>query len=73
VHHGGQFRTIAARLQIEFERRQITIGLSKPRSSRLKTFTVQYRGGIANYLQVITSQTSTLQNQRTAVDNAMAA
>lgn len=29
---------------------------------------VQYRGGIANYLQVITAQTSALQNQRGAVD-----
>ena len=30
--------------------------------------TIQYRGGLANYLQVITAQTSMLQNQRAAVD-----
>ena len=30
--------------------------------------TDQYRGGIANYLQVITAQTSLLQNQRAAVN-----
>jgi len=30
--------------------------------------TTQYRGGLANYLQVITAQTSLLQNQRSAVD-----
>ena len=30
--------------------------------------TVQYRGGLTNYLQVITAQTSLLQNQRSAVD-----
>ena len=30
--------------------------------------TTQYRGGLANYLQVITAQTSLLQNQRATVD-----
>jgi outer membrane protein TolC len=30
--------------------------------------TAQYTGGIANYLQVITAQTSLLQNQRSVVD-----
>ena len=30
--------------------------------------TAQYRGGLANYLQVITAQTSLLQNQRSVVD-----
>jgi NodT family efflux transporter outer membrane factor (OMF) lipoprotein len=30
--------------------------------------TIQYRGGLTNYLQVITAQTSLLQNQRAAVD-----
>ncbi|HZY08263.1 MAG TPA: efflux transporter outer membrane subunit, partial [Ilumatobacteraceae bacterium] len=30
--------------------------------------TIQYRGGLANYLQVITAQTSLLQNQRERVD-----
>lgn len=30
--------------------------------------TIQYRGGLTNYLQVISAQTSLLQNQRSAVD-----
>jgi len=30
--------------------------------------TTQYRGGLVSYLQVITAQTSLLQNQRTAID-----
>jgi NodT family efflux transporter outer membrane factor (OMF) lipoprotein len=30
--------------------------------------TIQYRGGLTNFLQVITAQTSLLQNQRSAVD-----
>jgi outer membrane protein TolC len=30
--------------------------------------TIQYRGGLTSYLQVITAQTSLLQNQRAAVD-----
>jgi NodT family efflux transporter outer membrane factor (OMF) lipoprotein len=34
----------------------------------LEISTIQYRGGLANYLTVITAQTSKLQNQRTAVD-----
>ncbi len=34
----------------------------------LQISTDQYRGGIANYLQVITAQTSALQNQRSAVE-----
>jgi NodT family efflux transporter outer membrane factor (OMF) lipoprotein len=34
----------------------------------LNISTIQYRGGFANYLQVITAQTSLLQSQRAAVD-----
>jgi outer membrane protein TolC len=34
----------------------------------LEISTIQYRGGIANYLLVITSPTSALQNQRSTVD-----
>jgi NodT family efflux transporter outer membrane factor (OMF) lipoprotein len=34
----------------------------------LEISTAQYRGGLANYLQVITAQTSALQNQRSAVE-----
>lgn len=34
----------------------------------LNISTIQYRGGLANYLQVITAQTSLLQSQRANVD-----
>jgi len=34
----------------------------------LDVSTIQYRGGLASYLQVITAQTSLLQSQRTTVD-----
>jgi NodT family efflux transporter outer membrane factor (OMF) lipoprotein len=34
----------------------------------LDVATIQYRGGLASYLQVITAQTSLLQNQRATVD-----
>ena len=40
----------------------------KSAQQSLDISTAQYRGGLANYLQVITAQTSLLQNQRTAVD-----
>jgi len=34
----------------------------------LRLFTNRYRGGVDNYLQVITAQTGTLSNQRTEID-----
>jgi NodT family efflux transporter outer membrane factor (OMF) lipoprotein len=34
----------------------------------LQLFTNRYRGGVDNYLQVITAQTATLSNQRTEID-----
>jgi NodT family efflux transporter outer membrane factor (OMF) lipoprotein len=34
----------------------------------LQLFTNRYQGGVDNYLQVITAQTTTLSNQRTAID-----
>ena len=34
----------------------------------LRLFTNRYRGGVDNYLQVITAQTVTLANQRTEID-----
>jgi len=34
----------------------------------LQLFTNRYRGGVDNYLQVITAQTATLANQRTEID-----
>jgi NodT family efflux transporter outer membrane factor (OMF) lipoprotein len=39
----------------------------KSAEQTLDLSTIQYRGGLASYLQVITAQTSLLQNQRTAV------
>ena len=40
----------------------------KAAQQSLDISTDQYRGGLANYLQVITAQTSLLQNQRSVVD-----
>ena len=40
----------------------------KAAQQSLDISTAQYSGGLANYLQVITAQTSLLQNQRSAVD-----
>jgi NodT family efflux transporter outer membrane factor (OMF) lipoprotein len=57
-----------AELRILSEETEITDRAVKAAQQSLEISTVQYRAGIANYLQVITSQTSTLQNQRTAVE-----
>ena len=47
--------------------RGIAAYLSEARRS-LDIATIQYRGGLVSYLQVITAQTSLLQNQRSAID-----
>jgi NodT family efflux transporter outer membrane factor (OMF) lipoprotein len=57
-----------AQLRILSEEAQITDRAVTSAQQSLEISTIQYRGGIANYLQVITAQTSALQNQRTAVD-----
>jgi NodT family efflux transporter outer membrane factor (OMF) lipoprotein len=57
-----------AELRILSEEAAITDRAVKAAQQSLEISTIQYRGGIANYLQVITAQTSALQNQRTAVD-----
>jgi NodT family efflux transporter outer membrane factor (OMF) lipoprotein len=57
-----------AQLRILSEEAQITDRAVKSAQQSLEISTIQYRGGLANYLQVITAQTSALQNQRTAVD-----
>jgi NodT family efflux transporter outer membrane factor (OMF) lipoprotein len=57
-----------AQLRILSEQAEITDRAVKAAQQSLQISTVQYQGGLANYLQVIISQTSTLQNQRTAVD-----
>ena len=57
-----------AQLRILSEEGEIADRAVKAAQQSLEISTEQYRGGTANYLQVITSQTSLLQNQRTAVD-----
>jgi NodT family efflux transporter outer membrane factor (OMF) lipoprotein len=57
-----------AELRILSEEAEITDRAVKAAQQSLEISTIQYRGGIANYLQVITAQTAALQNQRTAVD-----
>ena len=57
-----------AQLRILAEEALITDRAVASAQQSLEISTIQYRGGLANYLQVITAQTSALQNQRTAVD-----
>jgi NodT family efflux transporter outer membrane factor (OMF) lipoprotein len=57
-----------AQLRILSQEAAIVDRAVKSAELSLQISTDQYRGGLTNYLQVITAQTSTLQNQRTAVD-----
>jgi outer membrane protein TolC len=57
-----------AELRILSQEAEITNRAVKAAQQSLEISTIQYRGGIANYLQVITAQTSALQNQRSAVN-----
>ncbi len=57
-----------AQLRILSEEAEIVDRAVHAAQQSLEISTVQYRGGIANYLQVITAQTSVLQNQRAAVE-----
>jgi NodT family efflux transporter outer membrane factor (OMF) lipoprotein len=57
-----------AQLRILSQEAEITARAVKAAQQSLDISTDQYRGGLTNYLQVITAQTSLLQNQRTAVD-----
>jgi NodT family efflux transporter outer membrane factor (OMF) lipoprotein len=57
-----------AQLRILAEEAEITDRAVKAAEQSLAISTDQYLGGLTNYLQVITAQTSALQNQRTAVD-----
>jgi NodT family efflux transporter outer membrane factor (OMF) lipoprotein len=57
-----------AQLRILSEEAEITDRAVKAAQQSLDISATQYRGGIASYLQVITAQTSLLQNQRAAVD-----
>lgn len=57
-----------AQLRILSQEAEIVDRAVKSAEQSLQISTDQYRGGLTNYLQVITAQTSTLQNQRTAVE-----
>ena len=57
-----------AQLRILSEEGVIADRAVKSAQQSLDISTAQYRGGLANYLQVITAQTSLLQNQRSVVD-----
>jgi NodT family efflux transporter outer membrane factor (OMF) lipoprotein len=57
-----------AQLRILSEEGVIADRAVKSAQQSLDISTAQYTGGIANYLQVITAQTSLLQNQRSVVD-----
>src|SRR5262249_32745063 len=57
-----------AQLRILAEEAENTERAVKAAEQALDISTVQYRGGLTSYLQVITAQTSILQNQRTAVE-----
>ena len=57
-----------AQLRILAQEAEIVDRAVKAAEQSLAISADQYRGGLTNYLQVITAQTSTLQNQRTAVD-----
>jgi outer membrane protein TolC len=57
-----------AQLRILSEEGEIADRAVKAAQQSLDISTAQYRGGLANYLQVITAQTSLLQNQRSVVD-----
>ena len=57
-----------AELRILSEEAEIVERAVEAAQQSLDISTIQYRGGLASYLQVITAQTSLLQNQRAAVD-----
>jgi outer membrane protein TolC len=57
-----------AQLRILSEEAVISDRAVKAAQRSLEISTDQYRGGLTNYLTVITSQTYTLQNQQRAVD-----
>jgi NodT family efflux transporter outer membrane factor (OMF) lipoprotein len=57
-----------AQLRILSQEAEIVNRAVRAAQESLEISTIQYRAGTANYLQVITAQTSALQNQRAAVD-----
>ena len=58
---------LAALRVLEREGREQSEAVAAAEES-LQLFTNRYQGGVDNYLQVITAQTTTLSNQRTAID-----
>ena len=63
-----QVEASLAQLRILAQEAEIVDRAVKAAEQSLAISADPYRGGLTNYLQVITAQTSTLQNQRTAVD-----
>jgi NodT family efflux transporter outer membrane factor (OMF) lipoprotein len=57
-----------SQLRILSDESEIADRAVKAAQQSLDISTIQYRSGTVNYLQVITAQTSTLQNQRSVVD-----
>jgi NodT family efflux transporter outer membrane factor (OMF) lipoprotein len=57
-----------AELRILSQEAEIVDRAVEAAQQSLEISTIQYRGGLASYLQVITAQTSLLQSQRTTVD-----
>ena len=57
-----------AELRILADEAEIVTRAVAAAQQSLDISTIQYRGGLASYLQVITAQTSLLQNQRATVD-----
>src|SRR4030095_6397169 len=55
-----------AQLRILAEEAEVASRAVEAAQRSLEISTIQYRGGITNYLQVITAQTSALQDQRAA-------
>ena len=63
-----QVEDALANLRILAEETEIVNRAVVAAQQSLDISTIQYRGGLTNYLEVITAQTSLLQNQREAVD-----
>jgi NodT family efflux transporter outer membrane factor (OMF) lipoprotein len=57
-----------SQLRILSDESEVADRAVKAAQQSLDISTIQYRSGTANYLQVITAQTSTLENQRSVVD-----
>jgi NodT family efflux transporter outer membrane factor (OMF) lipoprotein len=63
-----QVEDALAALRVLSDEAGISVRAVAAAQQSLDLSTTQYRGGLVNYLQVITAQTSLLQNQRASVD-----